>query len=204
MKALKDGTEVHDCLLGSVLSGADSLPAPNDAGRRWVEMYDRYQTQALSTRLGIPMLYGDRRGPRPRRRQRRDDLPAQHRHGLHARSGARRSRRARDRARDRAAPASTGPSRPASRSRATSAGAAPTRATAKTRELAVSLGAAAIHGFETATDGTRDPRDRQALPRRRRHAGRQGPGRRADLRRGAAPASTCPATSPRSRPASAA
>jgi beta-glucosidase len=57
MKALKDGEEVHDFLLGSVLSGADSLPKPNEPST-WIEMYDRYQGQALSTRLGIPMLYG--------------------------------------------------------------------------------------------------------------------------------------------------
>ncbi len=57
MKALKDGKEVHDFLLGSVLSGADSLPKPNEPAT-WVEMYDRYQSQALATRLGIPMLYG--------------------------------------------------------------------------------------------------------------------------------------------------
>src|SRR5262249_20119852 len=57
MKALKDGKEVHSYLLGSVLSGADSLPKPNEPAT-WVAMYDRYQSQALSTRLGIPMLYG--------------------------------------------------------------------------------------------------------------------------------------------------
>ncbi len=57
MKALKDGTEVRTFCLGSVLSGADSLPKPNEPAT-WVEMYDRYQGQALSTRLGIPMLYG--------------------------------------------------------------------------------------------------------------------------------------------------
>lgn len=55
--ALKDGREIHDFFLGSVLSGADSLPRPN-APATWVEMYDRYQSQALSTRLGIPLLYG--------------------------------------------------------------------------------------------------------------------------------------------------
>jgi len=55
--ALKDGREIHEFLLGSVLSGADSLPRPN-APATWAEMYDRYQSQALSTRLGIPMLYG--------------------------------------------------------------------------------------------------------------------------------------------------
>jgi beta-glucosidase len=57
MKALQDGEEVHDFLLGSVLSGADSLPKPNEPAT-WVAMYDRLQTQALATRLGIPMLYG--------------------------------------------------------------------------------------------------------------------------------------------------
>src|SRR4051812_7542225 len=57
MKALKDGKEIHGYLLGSILSGADSLPKPNEPAT-WVEMYDRYQSQALSTRLGIPILYG--------------------------------------------------------------------------------------------------------------------------------------------------
>ncbi len=57
MKALKDGTEVRTFALGSVLSGADSLPKPNETAT-WVEMYDRYQSQALATRLGIPMFYG--------------------------------------------------------------------------------------------------------------------------------------------------
>jgi beta-glucosidase len=57
MKALKDGKEVHDFLLGSVLSGADSLPKPSEPAT-WAAMYDRYQSQALSTRLGIPILYG--------------------------------------------------------------------------------------------------------------------------------------------------
>jgi len=57
MKALKDGSEVRTFMLGSILSGADSLPKPNEPAT-WVEMYDRYQSQALSTRLGIPMLYG--------------------------------------------------------------------------------------------------------------------------------------------------
>ena len=55
--ALKDGREIHEFLMGSVLSGADSLPKPNDPGT-WAEMTDRFQSQALSTRLGIPILYG--------------------------------------------------------------------------------------------------------------------------------------------------
>jgi beta-glucosidase len=55
--ALHGGREIHDLMVGSVLSGADSLPHPN-AADTWVEMYDGYQSQALSTRLGIPMIYG--------------------------------------------------------------------------------------------------------------------------------------------------
>ena len=55
--ALRTGREVHDLMVGSVLSGADSLPRPNTADT-WVDMYDGYQSQALSTRLGIPMIYG--------------------------------------------------------------------------------------------------------------------------------------------------
>jgi beta-glucosidase len=51
------GREIHDLMVGSVLSGADSLPRPNTADT-WVDMYDGYQSQALSTRLGIPMIYG--------------------------------------------------------------------------------------------------------------------------------------------------
>ena len=55
--AMRTGREVHDLMVGSVLSGADSLPRPN-AADTWVDMYDGYQSQALSTRLGIPMIYG--------------------------------------------------------------------------------------------------------------------------------------------------
>src|SRR5262245_38315474 len=40
MKALKDGTEVRTFMLGSVLSGADSLPKPNEPAT-WGEMCDR-------------------------------------------------------------------------------------------------------------------------------------------------------------------
>jgi len=49
--------EISRALLGSVLSGADSLPLPNTPAS-WADMYDRYQSQALSTRLGIPLVYG--------------------------------------------------------------------------------------------------------------------------------------------------
>jgi len=43
--------------LGSILSGGGSTPTPNTP-KAWADMYDRYQQQALSTRLGIPLIYG--------------------------------------------------------------------------------------------------------------------------------------------------
>jgi beta-glucosidase len=55
--ALPDGNEVRDLFIGSVLSGGNSLPKPNDP-TTWAEMCDRFQSQALATRLGIPIFYG--------------------------------------------------------------------------------------------------------------------------------------------------
>ena len=55
--ALPDGDEVRELSLGSVLSGGNSLPKPNDPAT-WAAMCDRFQSQALSTRLGIPIFYG--------------------------------------------------------------------------------------------------------------------------------------------------
>jgi beta-glucosidase len=52
-----DGGEIKDFFIGSVLSGADSLPKPN-VPETWVAMVDRFQDHALSTRLGIPLIYG--------------------------------------------------------------------------------------------------------------------------------------------------
>ena len=55
--ALPDGDEVRELFLGSVLSGGNSLPKPNDPAT-WAAMCDRFQSQALATRLGIPIIYG--------------------------------------------------------------------------------------------------------------------------------------------------
>ncbi len=57
MSAVREGPAVREFLLGSVLSGGDSLPLPNSPGD-WADMTDGYQSQALSTRLGIPIVYG--------------------------------------------------------------------------------------------------------------------------------------------------
>jgi beta-glucosidase len=50
--------EVTELFLGSVLSGGSSDPADGNSMEAWTEMYDRYQSAALETRLGIPILYG--------------------------------------------------------------------------------------------------------------------------------------------------
>ncbi|HET6989492.1 MAG TPA: glycoside hydrolase family 3 protein [Kribbella sp.] len=42
---------------GSILSGGGSTPASNTP-EAWADMVDKYQAQALQTRLGIPLLYG--------------------------------------------------------------------------------------------------------------------------------------------------
>ncbi len=52
-----DPTQVADLHLGSVLSGGGSVPADNTPAG-WADMVDALQEQALSTRLGIPLLYG--------------------------------------------------------------------------------------------------------------------------------------------------
>jgi beta-glucosidase len=152
MKALKDGKEVHDFLLGSVLSGADSLPKPNEPAT-WVAMYDRYQSQALSTRLGIPMLYG---------------VDAVHGHGAVKGATIFPHNIAMGCTRDPVAVESA--ARVTAREVAGTGldwNFAPCIAVARderwgrtyesygeTAELAESLGAAAIRGFEQATDGT--------------------------------------------------
>ena len=49
-------TTIKDYYLGSVLSGGGS--SPGDRTDDWIEMYDRFQEQALATRLKIPLIYG--------------------------------------------------------------------------------------------------------------------------------------------------
>ncbi|XP_015158364.1 beta-glucosidase BoGH3B-like [Solanum tuberosum] len=44
--------------IGSVLSGGGSVPAPKATAQVWTNMVDGIQKGALSTRLGIPMIYG--------------------------------------------------------------------------------------------------------------------------------------------------
>ncbi|XVF06614.1 hypothetical protein REPUB_Repub06bG0064500 [Reevesia pubescens] len=44
--------------IGSVLSGGGSVPAPQASAKVWINMVNEFQKGALSTRLGIPMIYG--------------------------------------------------------------------------------------------------------------------------------------------------
>lgn len=49
--------DVRSFMLGSVLSGGGGSPRPNTVAA-WCDMIDGFQKEALSTRLGIPVLYG--------------------------------------------------------------------------------------------------------------------------------------------------
>ncbi|CAD5167255.1 uncharacterized protein LOC135648543 isoform X2 [Musa acuminata AAA Group] len=44
--------------IGSVLSGGGSVPRPEASVADWVNMVNEFQKGSLSTRLGIPMIYG--------------------------------------------------------------------------------------------------------------------------------------------------
>ena len=54
---IKDDKDVETYSLGSVLSGGDSDPKTNSL-QDWTDLYDRFQSRALKTRLKIPILYG--------------------------------------------------------------------------------------------------------------------------------------------------
>jgi beta-glucosidase len=55
--ALKEKADVKKYFLGSVLSGGGSDPADNSPAT-WKKFAEEFQTQALATRLKIPLLYG--------------------------------------------------------------------------------------------------------------------------------------------------
>jgi len=55
--ALGNENDIKIYFLGSILSGGGSAPSPNTPSG-WADMYDRFQTAALSTRLKIPIIYG--------------------------------------------------------------------------------------------------------------------------------------------------
>ena len=134
-------------------------------------MYDRYQAQALKTRLRIPHPLRRRRRARPQQRDRRRDLPAQHRLGatrdaeLVEEIGAHHRRRGAGHRHPVDVRALRG------RACATSAGAAPTRASARTRSWWPSSARrrCAACRARASTIPLRVLGLRQALRRRRRH-----------------------------------
>ena len=56
-RMLDSEEDIAKFFLGSILSGGGSVPDDNTT-KGWVKMVNRYQTQALSTRLKIPLIYG--------------------------------------------------------------------------------------------------------------------------------------------------
>src|SRR5262245_2372380 len=57
--ALASASDVTTYGLGALLSGGGGGPGgPGGAAARWADRYDDYQSYALRTRLGIPLLYG--------------------------------------------------------------------------------------------------------------------------------------------------
>ncbi|KAK2983084.1 hypothetical protein RJ640_006471 [Escallonia rubra] len=49
---------MRDYYIGSLLSGGGSTPLPGATATDWVNMVNKFQKGSLSTRLGIPMIYG--------------------------------------------------------------------------------------------------------------------------------------------------
>jgi beta-glucosidase len=57
MAALQNKSDIQKYFLGSMLSGGNSDPADNHA-QTWLQAVTGYQSEALHTRLKIPLLYG--------------------------------------------------------------------------------------------------------------------------------------------------
>lgn len=56
--AVKDPADIEKHFIGSVLSGGSSDPKTGNGLKDWTALYQDFQTQALKTRLGIPLIYG--------------------------------------------------------------------------------------------------------------------------------------------------
>jgi beta-glucosidase len=60
--ALKELDDIRNYFVGSLLSGGNSDPkrggVADNSLQAWTDMYDHYQTVAMKSRLGIPILYG--------------------------------------------------------------------------------------------------------------------------------------------------
>lgn len=56
-RMLDSEKDIATYFLGSILSGGGAVPEDNSP-KGWVKMVNKYQSQALSTRLKIPLIYG--------------------------------------------------------------------------------------------------------------------------------------------------
>lgn len=56
--ALKDVNDIEKYSLGSLLSGGSSDPKSGNHLEDWTDLYDGFQSRAIRTRLGIPILFG--------------------------------------------------------------------------------------------------------------------------------------------------
>jgi len=56
--ALTNRSDVKKYFLGSVLSGGSSDPEEGNSPQAWLSLAERFQAEALQTRLQIPILYG--------------------------------------------------------------------------------------------------------------------------------------------------
>lgn len=57
-QVLSNPGDMQKYFIGSVLSGGNSDPAEGNSLEAWTELYDKVQTEAMKTRLAIPVLYG--------------------------------------------------------------------------------------------------------------------------------------------------
>lgn len=57
-RVLGNPGDMQEYFIGSVLSGGNSDPAEGNSLEAWTDLYDRVQTEAMKTRLAIPVLYG--------------------------------------------------------------------------------------------------------------------------------------------------
>ena len=58
MNGLENKSDVQKYYLGSVLSGGDSDPSPDNSPESWLNAVNEYEAWALKTRLKIPLIYG--------------------------------------------------------------------------------------------------------------------------------------------------
>jgi beta-glucosidase len=57
-RVLANAGDMQKYFIGSVLSGGDSDPKEGNSLQAWTDLYDKVQSEAMKTRLAIPVLYG--------------------------------------------------------------------------------------------------------------------------------------------------